>query len=194
MALSFAHAAAGYLVYEVARPSGPHRPGLLASAVVLANAADVDFVPGLLAGDPDLYHRGFTHTLGATVLVAVVAAVAARVWRWRWRPSRVAMFVGAAYGTHLLLDYVTSDVVPPHGARFLWPLSDAYYLAARPLLGEIVIDPAGRSAFFRSLLTPNALAHWGADVGMLVGLVVLVHALRAAWSAMIDGTPVVERR
>lgn len=192
MALSFAHAAAGYLVYEAARPSGPHRPGLLASAVVLANAADFDFVPGLLAGDPNLCHRGFTHTLGAAVLVAVVAALAARVGRWRWRPGRVAGFVGAAYGTHLLLDYVTADVVPPHGAQFLWPLSNEYYLAAHPLLGEIVIDPAGRTAFFRSLLTPTALAHWGADVGLLVGLVVLVHALRAAWSAVTDAEPAVE--
>jgi membrane-bound metal-dependent hydrolase YbcI (DUF457 family) len=192
MALSFAHAAAGYLVYEAARPSGAHRPGLLAGAVVLANAADLDFVPGILAGNPDLVHRGVTHTLGATLLVMLAFALAARVGRWRWGAARAAAFAGAAYGTHLVLDYITADVVPPHGARFLWPFSNAYYLAAHPLLGEIVIDPAGRVAFVRSLFTRTALAHWGLDLALLVGLVLLVHALRAAWSAAVDAEPVGE--
>jgi len=192
MALSFAHAAAGYLVYEAARPSGAHRPGLLAGAVVLANAADLDFVPGLLAADPELLHRGITHTLGATLLVMLAAALAARVGGWRRDATRAATFAGAAYGTHLLLDYVTADVVPPHGARFLWPFSSAYYLAARPLFGEIVLDSAGRVAFVRSLVTRAALARWGLDLALLVGLVLLVHTLRAAWSAAVDAEPVGE--
>ena len=50
MALCLAHATAGYLAYEALRPAGPHRPGLLAGAVLLANAPDLDFVPGLVVG------------------------------------------------------------------------------------------------------------------------------------------------
>jgi membrane-bound metal-dependent hydrolase YbcI (DUF457 family) len=186
MALSIAHAAAGYLVYEAARPSGPHRPGLLVGAVVLANAADLDFVPGLVAGDPDLWHRGFTHTLGAALLVTIVAALVARVVRGgRWPAvGRLAAFVGAAYGSHLLLDYVSADVVAPHGARFLWPFSDAYYLAPAPLLGEIIIDRTGRLAFFQSLLSRTAITRWGTELGLLAGAIVLVHGLRF-WRAML---------
>jgi hypothetical protein len=45
MALCLAHAAAGYLAYEAFRPAGPHRPWLLAGAVLLANAPDLDFLP-----------------------------------------------------------------------------------------------------------------------------------------------------
>ncbi len=193
MALSFAHAAAGYLVYEAARPSGPHRPGLLLGAVVLANAADLDFIPGLIAGDPDLFHRGVSHSIGATALVVLGAVLVARVARRTWAAAtRLAAFAGAAYGTHLVLDYVTADVVPPHGAPFLWPLSDAYYLAAHPLMGEIVIDPAGRVAFVQSLLTPAAIERWGLDLAGLVGLVVLVHALRAIWATVAPPEPVGE--
>ena len=46
MALCLAHATAGYLAYEALRPAGPHRLDLLAGAVLLANAPDLDFLPG----------------------------------------------------------------------------------------------------------------------------------------------------
>ena len=77
MALCLAHATAGYLAYEALRPSGPHRPALLAGAVLMANAPDLDFLPGILVGAPAAYHRGVTHTAGALVVVSVAAWVVA---------------------------------------------------------------------------------------------------------------------
>ena len=58
MALCCAHTAAGYLAYEAVRPAGPHQRRLLAAAVALANAPDLDFVPGLVLGHPGMFHRG----------------------------------------------------------------------------------------------------------------------------------------
>jgi membrane-bound metal-dependent hydrolase YbcI (DUF457 family) len=185
MALSIAHAAAGYLVYEATRPMGPHRPGLLLGAAVLANGPDFDFLPGLIVGNPDLCHRGVTHTLGATLLVTAVAAAAAWVVRRRWSAVRaVAVFVGAAYGSHLLLDFCTADAVPPHGAQFLWPFSTEYYLLPKPLLGELIIDRTGRAAFLASLVSRAALVRWGTEMLLLVGAVVGVHAVRALRTAL----------
>src|SRR5262245_9261126 len=129
MALCLAHATGGYLVYEAARPSGPHRPGLLAAAVVLGNAPDFDFLPGVLIGHPGVFHRGVTHTLAAVVVVALVTGVVAWWRRDATLARRAATFAGAAYGSHLVLDFFTVDVVPPHGAQFLWPFSSAYYLS-----------------------------------------------------------------
>jgi membrane-bound metal-dependent hydrolase YbcI (DUF457 family) len=180
MALCFAHAAAGYLVYEALRPAGAHRPGLLAAAVVVANAPDLDFVPGLVLGQPAAYHRGVTHTVAAVV---VVAAIAALVVRWRGggpgRAWRVAGWTAALWTSHLVLDYFTSNVVPPSGARFLWPFSDRYWIAARPVLPEIVIDPAGRGQFFTSIFNRATVAVWLDELWVLAAVVLVVHVLRA---------------
>ena len=77
MALCLAHATAGYLVYEALRPSGPHRPALLAGAVLMANAPDLDFLPGILIGcvgheDGPREQRGPVRTSGPERLVGQV--------------------------------------------------------------------------------------------------------------------------
>ena len=185
MALCLAHATAGYLAYEVLRPPGPHRPWLLAGAVVLANAPDLDFLPGLAVGDPNAFHRGLTHTLGAAVVVAAAVGLVAR-WQRVGRPWWWAAFAAAAYGSHLLVDWMTVDAVPPQGIQLLWPLTDRWLHAPFNLLGEVIIDPSGRLAFLHSLVTPVALRAWAREVGILVAVVATVHAARAAAAAMGD--------
>lgn len=181
MALCLTHAAAGYLVYEAARPAGRHRLGLLAAAVVLANAPDLDFVPGLVAGAPDAFHRGPTHSVAAMLLVSVAAGLVGWWWRADRREAvRWAGFAAAAYGGHLLVDFVTVDAVPPYGAPFLWPATTRFLHAGSAWFGEIVIDPTSRLGFLRSLVTPVALATWMQEILRLlvvVGGVALVRAL-----------------
>jgi membrane-bound metal-dependent hydrolase YbcI (DUF457 family) len=189
MALCFAHAAAGYLAYEAVRPVGRHRPALLAGAVLLAVGPDLDFLPGLAVGRPMLFHRGVSHTVLAALLVAV--GVGAALWMLgRRRPIATALWAFAVWSSHLVLDWLTVDVVAPHGGRFLWPLSDAYLIAPLPVLPEVVIDPSGREAFFASLVTARTLAAWGPDVGVLLATVLVVRLLRA-WRTVrepaIDG-------
>lgn len=182
MALCFTHATAGFLVYEAVRPAGRHRLGLLASAVVLANAPDFDFLPGLVIGRPGEFHRGLTHTLAAVVVMAVAGAL---VGWWRRPLARGsgwwASFAAAAYGAHLLVDFLTIDAVAPYGARFLWPLSDGFQHAGVTFFSEIIIDASGRMAFVQSLLTPVALAVWAREI--VLATVVVGGVLAARWLA-----------
>src|SRR5690349_9217002 len=178
MALCFAHAAAGYLVYEALRPAGAHRPGLLAAAVAVANAPDLDYLPGLVLGHPTAYHRGFTHTVGAVAVVAAVAAVVA--WRLgTGRGSRAAGWAAALWTSHLVVDYFTVNVGPRSGARFLWPFSARYWIAPVPLLPELVVDEASRGRFFTSIFNAATVSNWLYELRLLVIVVVAVHALRA---------------
>ena len=176
MALCFTHTAAGYLAYEAIRPPGSHRPGWLAAAVLLANAPDLDFVPGWLLGHPGMYHRGITHT------IAAVAAITAFVWWWRRRlaraPLAVAAWAGATYASHLVLDFLTPDARPPHGGQFLWPLSDAYWIAPVTPLHEIVIDGSNRMAFLRSVLGHETHLVWLTEVAGLLVVIAVVQLLR----------------
>jgi inner membrane protein len=189
MALCFAHAAAGYLAYEIARPEGQHRPALLAAAVALASAPDLDFLPGLLVGQPGAYHRGVTHTVGAAVLAAVVAFVLARRYLHA-RPGAVATWVGGVWASHLLLDLISADVVAPHGGRFLWPLSEEFYIAPVTLLPEIVIDGSGTVAFFASLVGSDTWLAWASDVAVLA-LALVSAAVVRIWRARAAGTELV---
>lgn len=178
MALCFAHAAAGYLAYELSRPRDRHAPAVLAAAVLLANAPDLDFVPGILLGTPGIYHRGVTHTVVAAVVVGMAAALLGRLRGWTLAPWRIGAWAAATYGSHLLLDLITVDVVPPHGAQFLWPLSDAYYLSPVTPIGEVVVDGTTPGAFFESLVAPGTLAGWLADASLLLAVVVAVALVR----------------
>lgn len=181
MALCFVHGAAGYLAYEVVRRNGPPRPVLLAAAVALANAPDLDFLPGLLVGQPALYHRGVTHTLGAVVVIGIVVGLAFRIFgRRHGTATRAALWVAAVYASHLVIDFFTTNVQPPRGARLLWPLSGEYLISPVTPLGEIVIDPAGRLAFLQSLVQSPALRVWLGEIGLLMLVVAAVRLVRLA--------------
>ena len=183
MALSLAHATAGYLAYEAVRPAGAHRPLLLGAAVALANGPDLDFVPGLLVGNPAIYHRGVTHTLAAVVVVAALVALGACALGQGRRPAlRAGLWAAAVWTSHLVLDYFTINAAVPAGARFLWPLSDRYWIAPVTPLPEIVIDSTGRRAFFASVFNAGTLRVWGGELLLLVVAIAAVHALRA-WQA-----------
>ena len=180
MALCFAHTAAGYLAYEAVRPTGEHRPGLLAASVLLANGPDLDFVPGILLGHPGVFHRGVTHTVLAAVVVAAVAALAVRGAGPRRRWAAAGAWAGLVYGSHLLLDFFSVDAVAPYGARFLWPFSDAFYLSPHAFLPEIIIDGRSVGGLVQSLIARHTAGVWAREVALFVVVVASVHAARGA--------------
>ena len=96
-------------------------PGLLRRAVAaafLAAAPDLDFLPGILVGQPARFHHAQTHSLGFVFLVSALVALAARRNKGSW-----AALAGVAYASHLLLDILTVDDGLPYGIPLFWPLS-----------------------------------------------------------------------
>lgn len=123
MATPVGHMLAGASAAACARPKGPVSWRLGAGAAA-GGAADLDFVPGLLLGDPARFHHGPSHSLGVALLVASLVWFLASRDRWRW-----ALAAGGAYASHLFLDILTVDPSPPVGIPLLWPLSDAYLIS-----------------------------------------------------------------
>lgn len=122
MATPLGHFLAGATVGALC--GGERRTGrpVLAGGLV-AMAPDLDFIPGLLLGEPARYHHAVTHTLLFALLAGMVAALAAPRARWRW-----TVLVGGAYSSHLLLDFLTHDPSPPRGIPLFWPvISDALH-------------------------------------------------------------------
>lgn len=172
MPLPVAHSLASGIIYSSADADG----GLFAwkrllLAIFIANAPDLDFLPGLLIGQPNRFHHGPTHSLTMVVIVAGIAAgVAALGARWPMRGRIVArdvagtaLMVGALWFSHILLDAFTGDLLGPYGVPLLWPFSDRYF-QFYPWF-PYVARYSGASApvpFLLSLLNPHNA--WAATV------------------------------
>jgi inner membrane protein len=103
--------------------------GALLGSVFVANLPDLDYLPGVLAGDLNRYHHGLTHTLGWCVLMSVAVWLLLRAACPARAPLRVLVWCLALTGSHLLADWLTADNRPPIGILALWPFSDAHFHA-----------------------------------------------------------------
>jgi len=95
-------------------PVGARRIPIVLLFALLGLLPDIDF---LLGG-----HRGVTHTVGATLAVGVLVAAVDR------RPA-VWLAAAAAYGSHVLLDWLGTDTVAPIGVMAFWPFDTTFYLS-----------------------------------------------------------------
>ncbi len=146
------HALAGFTIGLLADrtasawPPGQPRKLLTTMTVLSATVAalpDVDLLSD--------FHRGWTHSLGATALVAILtAAVTGKVtdvWVRRVRQVRgvrgvrqvrgvprgpawrLAFALAAAQASHILLDWLGTDRFPPSGIQVFWPFGTSHYLS-----------------------------------------------------------------
>lgn len=191
MALPIAHAAAGYLVHRAAH-RGPSRgePAKVwrrvALFMLIGNLPDFDFLVGFVLGRPGLVHRGVSHSVLAAVAFGLLAGWVARRWRNEpFLPNAVAF--GAAYASHLLVDWLTIDTRPPAGGQFLWPFSDAYYSSPIPIFGEIWIDGITRSGFLGTVLAWQTVVALTREAAVVLAIVGLCHGAGALWARIAVG-------
>jgi membrane-bound metal-dependent hydrolase YbcI (DUF457 family) len=100
--------------------------GITLACAGLAAAPDLDlaFMP----------HRTATHSIGAVVIVGLLAAALAANAR---RPVvRIALMCAAAYGSHLLLDWLGADYYPPRGLQLMWPINHEWYISGVDLFRQ----------------------------------------------------------
>jgi len=149
--------------------------------MIVGNLPDVDFLVGFVLGEPGAFHRGVSHTIVAAVAFAVAAGlVASRRGRDRFVPA--ALVFGAAYCSHLLVDFLTIDTRPPAGVELLWPFSSAYFISPVTLFTEIHIDGATRMGFLETVLAWPTLVVLARETVLAIVAVVTWGAV-AAWRA-----------
>jgi hypothetical protein len=127
-----------------------------------------------LAVSPDLdllvhAHSMYTHSIGATLIVmlAVAALTPARARRWT-----AAVACGAAYATHMLLDWMGNDTTPPIGIMALWPFTSGYYESDLHFFMAIT-----RRYWLPGFWTHNLIAMLR-EIGTLVPLALVIYFLR----------------
>ena len=143
--------------------------GLMLLLLLLANAPDVDYVPGVIIGQINAYHHYYTHTLGWITLVALGAWLGLRIFRptagWR---SFVLIFLTLA--SHLFADWITDDGRAPYGIMALWPFTDRFYISPVNIFWQL------EKAEWRDVFQWHNLLAVGVEVAWclpLVGVVLL---------------------
>ena len=117
---------ATFLTFAAAPKHRLVTPALLGAAAAAAVVPDFD----LLLGS----HRTYTHSIGAVV---VVTALSIAVLRKRAGRITSSLAIGAAYTSHLALDWLGKDSSAPPGLMLLWPFSSRYYLSGVDLFREV---------------------------------------------------------
>jgi len=182
MPLPIAHSAAGiasYLLFAKRDLEHSRRRRILLGLVfvALANGSDLDFIPGILIGEPNRFHHGPSHALITTA--ALGAAVAMLLRRLMPASPRAALYgccVLAAI-SHPLLDMLSADTSLPFGAPILWPFSSEYFMSPVSVFSDVARGSEGRLNFLLSMLSLH-------NARTVLIEVVFVGCLASAWYAL----------
>ena len=176
----------------VALAASPGKMPALRSTVALiflANAADLDFVPGILSGHPVAYHHGASHSfLFAAVMAALVTAMVSRI---EDVPRRFSAWAALAAASHPVLDWVTGEPganVAKYGVALFWP-SPGRYMSDTHLFGAYHIVSMG---LIGGVLTLGAIVPLLRELGFVALTLGLAAVWRRVRAGMAFGAPPTE--
>jgi membrane-bound metal-dependent hydrolase YbcI (DUF457 family) len=163
------HALAGLAVaWSAEPPNEAQSPGR-------ALARPLTLVCMALAVLPDLdllyppMHRAATHSIGATILVTIIAA-GVTGWvtgRINWR---IAFVCAAAYASHILTDWLGTDRnYAPYGIQMFWPFDKGWYIS-----GWDVFPPVERRNPFSAATIRTDIAAAIREIVILGSVVVAI--------------------
>src|SRR5690606_9948713 len=122
------HSLAGLAVHLTGRPLDRRNTHALLGLVALANAPDLDLVPGYLIGNPGAYHWGPTHSFAAAILAGTLVGFLARRYGFRFAPAFT--LATAAWASHVVLDMLLGPGARGSvGLQAFWPLSTERFMA-----------------------------------------------------------------
>jgi inner membrane protein len=145
----------------------------------MANAPDLDFVPGVLVGRPALFHQGITHSISVGLIVSLGVAGFLRI-----RGRQFAKFFNIcfiSYLSHLLIDLFGTDKRFPFGIPVLWPLSQEYFISPVPLLWGVhhaVVTSASTSEWINGILNLYNVEAIGLEIVYIGGFALIALALK----------------
>lgn len=167
MATPLGHSLAGFVVYKFFYPEDKKINWLRAiSLILIANLPDLDFLPGFLAGSLNRNHHGIIHSLGFSLLAAAALGFVFQKWLKRnFLKSWGIIFLTLVF--HLLIDFFTLDLSRPAGGKFLWPLSNNFFISKLPILPPFWRDR------WPDIFQPQNIATLLVE-GALFGLIIIV--------------------
>jgi inner membrane protein len=152
---------------------------MLLSCCVVACAPDFDFLPGFFLGEPNRFHQGISHSLGAALLFG--AGVAFLLWRMRGRIAwRFVLVLFSLYWSHLLFDYLAVDPGLPCGIPLWWPLRREHHLSPLAVFSDINRGPS-LEGFFAGVFIPHNFWAVVLEIAIFLLLIGLAIVISRRW-------------
>lgn len=121
MSLPVLHSFAGFGLSKVlpAAKNEADKWALIIFCMIMANLPDLDFIPGVLAGDAASFHRGPSHSFAGALIGGAAAGFLFACWRKlpKLQTAAVSVF---CYLSHILLDLTGKS---PKGLQIFWPFT-----------------------------------------------------------------------
>ena len=142
MALPTGHSALGiclYFVFNRKEVNYIKKWKEIGFFIFSASVPDMDYISYFVLRTKEsyLYHHGITHTLGFAILYGViVAALYKRFFREKFIKSFIIFFT-LVY-SHVLLDFFSTDDVPPIGIMLFYPFSSTYLISPFAIFGNFL--------------------------------------------------------
>jgi inner membrane protein len=130
------HAIAGLTVHVLTAGRRDELLDWRRAAVVTSAALAPDLDLAFRFVDGRNHHGQETHSLGVAAIAAGSAFALALLLRYQ-RALVLAVAVGLAWSSHVLLDYLNVDTSPPIGILALWPFSGAYFKIPWPIFLDV---------------------------------------------------------
>lgn len=128
------HSLAGYVFYQACHGKGKLARGWwkIGLYIFAANAPDLDFIPGIFLGDANRFHHGISHTLGFSLLFALIMYM---MPRFRTKKDFAIFF--SLYFSHIVIDFLSADSSSPFGVMLFWPFRQKYFISSFSLFSDI---------------------------------------------------------
>jgi len=123
---SVGHSLLGYILYLIFRKNYKLIKNWKAILFYLfiANAPDLDFIPGMCIGHANRFHHGITHTLGFSIFFALILCL---VPKFRKKKNFIIFFLLCF--THVIVDFLGADTRYPFGVMLFWPFTKKYFIS-----------------------------------------------------------------
>lgn len=134
---------------------------------------DLDFIPGLILGQPSRFHHGLTHSLFFGIIIGTTTGLfIGRIKRHNW--WCYAILFTAVYFSHLVADFFGVDTRFPYGEQLFWPFWQGYLISPVSLFLD-VYRSSESGDFFISLFNYHNLTAIAIELFIGIPILILVY-------------------
>jgi len=130
---------------------------------------DLDFLPGLIIGEPSRYHHGFSHSFVMSLVMGLMAGLVYYLIRRKYLVQYSFIFSGV-YFAHVAADFFAVDTSLPIGEQLFWPFWNGYLLS--PFTFFLDVHRSAESFdFFVSMFNSHNLKTVMVEIAICVPLI-----------------------
>lgn len=132
-----AHSLLGLIIFHLFKRSYVKWNIFIICIILFAsNLPDLDFIPGILAGEPNRYHHGISHSFGFVLILSGIIFFIAISWDKTKSKIITGWFILLS-SLHIILDFFAHDTIEPFGELLFWPVWNSYIISPIPIFFDI---------------------------------------------------------